>query len=219
MYLLEGNIGVGKSTFLKLVKEQVPGLNVVGEPVDKWEEQNSKQSILENFYTKPTRWAYTMEGYTAACRVRNLMNNPPSSTSLEIFERSVYSGHYCFAKNSYLTGLMDKLEWKIYEEWFDFLVAPLKNKPKGFIYLKVDPKTALSRVLKRGRSSEETVTQEYINQIHQRHEDFLVEKTDILPAIKDVPVLTLDCNSDFEDQQFSMDRHIEKLVDFVASTS
>ena len=37
MYILEGNIGAGKSTFLHLVKQQLPDISIALEPMDNWQ--------------------------------------------------------------------------------------------------------------------------------------------------------------------------------------
>ena len=82
MYLLEGNIGVGKSTFLKLVKEHLPELKVLTEPVDNWNNLIYGQSLLENFYKQPKRWAYTLETLTMICRAQDhiLQQKKPDRT-------------------------------------------------------------------------------------------------------------------------------------------
>ncbi|MCK4518021.1 deoxynucleoside kinase, partial [Candidatus Babeliales bacterium] len=124
MYILEGNIGVGKSTFLELVKQQTPEVNnlqiqILTEPVDDWSKQSYGQSLLANFYQDASRWAYTMETLTMFCRVRDYVNEQENNDPNRIIERSVYSGHYCFAQNHYQSGYLTELEWKIYSQWVD----------------------------------------------------------------------------------------------------
>jgi deoxycitidine kinase len=199
MYLIEGNIGAGKTTFLQLMQKQMPQLNVALEPVNVWQNNDHGKSLLQNFYSNTERWAYTMESFTLINRTyenSKLIN----SALATLAERSIYSGYYCFAKNSYLTGFMSKLEWDIYQEWFSFLTSHHNYpKPSGFIYLRTTPSTAYNRVIKRNRLAENLISFDYINQIHMRHEELLLnhnqKQTNI---IANIPVLVLDANSDFE---------------------
>ena len=60
MYFVEGNIGSGKSTFLKKLSTE---FKVVQEPVDEWSKMknaSSGKNILEEFYEDPKRNAYLL---------------------------------------------------------------------------------------------------------------------------------------------------------------
>lgn len=70
MYIVEGNIGAGKSTFLKLISKRLSHITVVFEPLHNWQNKVYGQSVLANFYKDPRRWAYTMETLAMACRVQ-----------------------------------------------------------------------------------------------------------------------------------------------------
>ena len=61
MYIVEGNIGAGKSTFLQLIDTHMPDVSVALEPVNNWQNQIYGQSLLTNFYKNPKPWAYTLE--------------------------------------------------------------------------------------------------------------------------------------------------------------
>ncbi len=123
MFLIEGNIGAGKSTFLQLIQNHIPDLEIALEPVNLWQQAAHGQSLLQNFYTNPERWGYTMESFTLFNRI--FENNKPTGMPLDtkrsiLTERSIYSGYHCFAKNSYLNGFMTNLEWNIYQQLFSF---------------------------------------------------------------------------------------------------
>ncbi|HZW60964.1 MAG TPA: deoxynucleoside kinase [Candidatus Babeliales bacterium] len=197
MYIIEGNIGAGKSTFLKLLERHLPYITISLEPLHNWQQQVYGQSLLANFYQEPTRWAYTLETLAMICRVREHMQES-TKTKCTIVERSIYSGHYCFAKNGYEQGFLTELEWQVYTGWFNFLIAGKCKPPQGFIYLNIDPAVAFERIKKRNRHAEKKITLKYLKQLHQRHEDFLIHKIDVLSELHEVPVLVLDCNKEFE---------------------
>lgn len=215
MYLVEGNIGAGKSTFLKLIQTHLPQISVVFEPLHNWQSQVYGQSILSNFYSDPQRWAYTMETLAMACRVQEHLKEQQNPNPFRLMERSIYSGHYVFATNDFHNGFLSELEWNIYLQWFDFLVGSQCKAPQGFIYLNVKPEVAYERIQKRNRSSEKGISMQYIQQIHDCHEAFLVNKENVLPSIKNVPVLVLDCDKEFESDLEQFAEHAKAVQEFM----
>lgn len=215
MYIVEGNIGAGKTTFLKLIQERLPEIAVVFEPLHSWHSQIYGQSILSNFYDDPHRWAYTMETLAMACRVREHLIEQQNPNPFRLLERSIYSGHYVFATNDYHEGFLSELEWQVYLQWFNFLVTGKCMPPQGFVYLRTDPEIAYERIKKRDRSAEKTISLAYIQKIHECHEDFLVNKKGLVADLLNVPVLILDCNKEFEADQVEFAEHAEKVSSFV----
>jgi len=130
MYIVEGNIGAGKSTFLTFLEQQLTNTSVILEPVYDWQNKVYGQSLLANFYQDPQRWAYTFETLTMMCRTKEHLAQQEQTEPNRIFERSLYSGHYCFAKNSFESGFMTPLEWELYANWFSFLIPTKCQPPK-----------------------------------------------------------------------------------------
>ncbi len=214
MYLLEGNMGAGKSTLIKLIGQEIAHLMVAQEPQD-WQRPIEGNSLLGHFYQNPPRWAYTMETFTMLSRIRD----QEGYKSCVISERSVYSGYYCFARNSYENGFMSPLEWNMCSNWFNFLIPRLTKAPQGFIYLRVSPERAFERVKKRSRAAESSVPKSYLEQIHRRHDDFLLARHDILPVLKTVPVLTLSTDAEFETDINERTRILDQIRAFIALPS
>lgn len=219
MYLIEGNVGAGKSTLLSLLSQQLPSLEVVFEAVNSWDKIDHGTSLLTHFYQDTARWSYTMETFTMFKRIQEHLREQNHKNAFRIIERSLYSGHYCFAKNGYLQGALDESEWILYNKWFTFLVEEHCKTPHGFIYLQTDPKICYDRAKKRSRSAEETIPLAYFEQIHQQHEDFLIKKRGILSSLKDVPVLILDASIEFETDEERVKEYAEKMYDFMLLTS
>ncbi len=218
MFILEGNIGAGKSTLLKLIKEHLPHIPVALEPVDDWQKQIYGQSLLTNFYQNSKRWAYTFETFTMMNRAKEHIT-AHAQNSIQIVERSVYSGYYCFARNSYEQGFLSPLEWKLYLEWYEWLVAEKCKAPQGFVYLRVDPQIAYERIRKRNRYAEKTVPLSYLKQIHNKHEDFLITQATIAPQLKAVPILVLDCDEEFADNPVLLQKKLEQIQTFMGVVS
>jgi len=215
MYIIEGNIGAGKSTFLKKLNEHLPTITATQEPLDNWQKQVYGQSLLTNFYQNPRRWAYTLETLAMISRVQEHRREQECSNTLRVMERSIYSGHYCFTKNSYETGLMSEIEWHVYIQWFNFLIPGKCKPPHGFIYLQTDPEVSYERIKKRNRLAEQDISLAYIRQIDRRHRDFLLKKEGVLPEIAQTPVLILDANQEFETDKAVFTHHLKKVVEFI----
>jgi len=189
--------------------------------------QENGGNLLGMFYENPSRWAYTFQSYAFLSRMRaqlqpysyyekkminNTTNNGDSNsehsekrkkkTKIQFFERSVYSDRYCFAQNCYETGLFTEVEWGIYKDWHHWLIKAFSElKLDGFIYLRTTPDTCFTRLKKRGRSEEISVTKSYLETIHQRHEDWLIAHKPtvrIAEEIQDAPILVIDCDEEFQ---------------------
>lgn len=219
MYILEGNIGAGKSTFLKMIGHHFPHISAGLEPLNNWHSEKNGQSLLQKFYDDPKRWAFMLETVAMISRVKEHMLDQQHKNPWRVVERSVYSGYYCFAQNSYNSNFLTDLEWDAYKDWFTFLTKNNCQAPHGFIYLKVDPAIAFERTKKRNRSAESGLTLEYMQDIENLHNKFLIEKTDIQDSLKNVPVLVLDCNVEFETDATQFDNHCQALMTFLLETT
>ncbi len=222
LFVLEGNIGAGKSTLLKLIEQFLPALTIIPEPTNKWQQVGTENTnILDLFYKDTKRWAYTFQSYAFISRVQSMLDfqaqQPDNSVS--VLERSVYCDRFCFAKNCYEAGLMSEIEWAIYKEWFAWLVESHVPKPTGFIYLRTTPQICHNRSLKRARSEETGIPLTYFEALHKKHEDWLINKHDIISTIENIPVLTLDCNDEFEDHAERQNGYIDAVKGFIEKTT
>ncbi len=213
-FCVEGGIGAGKSTFLKVINTFL-NAQVVYEPHMLWQNVRG-ENLLERFYEDTERWAYTFQTYTFVTRVlereKAALSNPHP---FQILERSVYSDRYCFAKNCYELGAMTSLEWKLYQEWFGWLVDTYTQKPNGFIYLQTDPIVCYKRLLKRNRQEETSVTLDYLQLLHDKHEKWLIHKEGVESSLKDIPVLVIPVNEEFEADRDLQKAHMAKIIDFL----
>jgi deoxyadenosine/deoxycytidine kinase len=212
--IVEGNIGAGKSTFLNMISKHLD-VQPVYEPDQKWQNVGDGENLLDKFYQDPKRWAYTFQTYAFVTRVlEQELSTKKNPGVVQIIERSVYADRYCFARNCYEMGVLSALEWKLYLEWFTWLVDSYTVKPAGFIYLQTDPEVCYQRVLKRSRSAEKSVSLDYLKMLHQKHEEWLIEGKDVSASLRDVPVLTLPCNAEFEHNKEEQEKHVARIQEF-----
>lgn len=229
---IEGNIAVGKSTFLTLLSKTFQGWHMVTEPVNKW--QNIQGSgacsktanLLQMVYQDPSRWSYTFQTFSCMGRLKAQLE--PFSEHLmkvknpvQVFERSVYSDRYVFAKHLFDLGHMSEIEWTIYQDWHSFLLYQFRDRValNGILYLQATPEKCYERLRQRGRSEEEQVELGYLKKLHVQHEDWLIKKsTEVhFENIKNVPVLVLDVNKDFKDNPEEEESLTDKVKTFLAN--
>lgn len=179
---IEGNIGVGKSTLLKLLRSR-GGMRTIDEPLSKWrgESSDNQQNLLQLFYKEPHRWAFTFQCQafltraqcaSAALQKAKADDGEPATW---VTERSLSSDKHCFAYNGFRTGLFTEAEWQVYDDFHTWLCGEFSSlRIDGAIYLRAQPNTSLSRLQQRGREEESGVSLEYLTSLHARHEEWLL---------------------------------------------
>lgn len=204
-FIIEGNIGTGKSTFLKKLNEDL-NCDIIYEPLEQWidtKDQNGK-NILDHFYKDTNRWCFTFQ--VNALITRSISINKPQESKYRFVERSVFTDKHVFAENSYKSGNMNQIEMDLYNKYFDWIQEHFETKPDGIIYLRADPETSYERIKKRLRDEESIIPLDYIKQIHEKHENWLQNENN---------VLILDANLEFENNKKNFNDMIEKIKRFV----
>ncbi len=56
----------------------------------------------------------------------------------------------------------------------------------------------------------------YLSMLHDKHENWLIDKIGVDDYIKNVPVLILDCTQDFESNPELCQKYAQQIVDFFA---
>lgn len=95
-FCVEGNISVGKTTFLQRIANETIELRdlveVVPEPIGKWQDVGPDHfNILDAFYAEPQRYAYTFQNYVFVTRVMQERESSAGIKPLRLMERSVFS--------------------------------------------------------------------------------------------------------------------------------
>ncbi|XP_040849618.1 deoxyguanosine kinase, mitochondrial isoform X3 [Ochotona curzoniae] len=100
---IEGNIAVGKSTFVKLLTRTYPEWHVTTEPVATWQNvqaagtqhacaAQSLGNLLDMMYQEPARWSYTFQTYSFMSRLKVHLEPLPkkllqAKRPVQVFER------------------------------------------------------------------------------------------------------------------------------------
>ena len=211
---IEGNVGAGKSTLLEIVQKRLE-VDVFYEPHTLWQSVGEK-NLLEMFFLDPKRWAFTLQTYVTTTQIEQQKKAAQKESDLiSLFERSVYASRYCFALNAYQTGLMNSVEWHVYLETWQSQVQALQELPSGFIYLRIPAQICYERIQGRNRFEEEPITLEYIEQLEQKYDDWLLHGKQVLESLTKVPVLLLDDTRDFVHDFEVQQSYITKIHNFI----
>ncbi|XP_030934741.1 uncharacterized protein LOC115960143 [Quercus lobata] len=178
-FCVEGNISVGKTTFLQRIANETLELRdlveIVPEPIDKWQDIGPDHfNILDAFYAEPERYAYTFQNYVFVTRVMQERESSGGIKPLRLMERSVFSDRMVFVRAVHEANWMNEMEISIYDSWFDPVVSCLPGLiPDGFIYLRASPDTCHKRMKLRKREEEGGVSLKYLHDLHEKHESWL----------------------------------------------
>ena len=207
---IEGNIAVGKTTFIELCKDKnMKQINkpviFLKEPVEDWQSIKDKNNIdiLTHFYADNKSWAFSFQMMAYISRLallKKTISDYPDS--IIIVERSVFTDKNVFAKMLYDDDLIDEINYQIYNKWFDNFLDT--TKLDGIIYLKCDPEIAHQRVIKRSRSGE-TIPLEYLQKCNKYHDDWILTSN----------IDTITINSNEENNLSVQDKWISQIVQFI----
>ncbi len=214
MIIVEGNVGVGKSTFLNYLHQHL-NIDVVFEPNQLWQNVDG-YNLLEQFFLNQKRWAYTCQTYILMTRIDQILAQICDLKKEScLIERSVYSGRYCFAQVAKEIGLMNDLEWSLYKKLWDREIAKVDQVPSGFIYLKASAQICLKRIEQRGRFEEKPITLDYLKRIEEKYENWFIKKEGIDAKIANIPVLVLDFTDDLSENQRMQEQYLSPIKIFL----
>lgn len=193
---IAGNIGVGKSTLVKLLADKV-GWDAVLEAV-------TENPYLEDFYENMERWSFHSQVFFLVRRIQqhhDLLKNKRSVMQ----DRSVYEDAEIFARNLYRQQLMSERDWECYFDLYRTLVV-LLEPPDLVIYLRASVPTLRRRIQQRGRIYEQQIATDYLTQLNQLYDEWAA-------GFAHSPVLIVDTdNLDY----VQYDDHLEQIWQRIA---
>lgn len=159
-----GNIGVGKSTLVALLCQ-----NLAWQP---FYEPVAENPYLVDFYADMRTWAFHSQIFFLTHRLRmhrQLLAHPSSVLQ----DRTVYEDAEIFAENLYQQGLIETRDYNTYHELYEVLTGFLPP-PDLVVYLRASVSTLFSRISNRGRDFERQITPEYLEQLNELYESWIV---------------------------------------------
>lgn len=209
---VEGNIGVGKSTFINILENKWNyggKCKVVPEPVDMWKNIKGQdgKNILQTFYEDIPRWAYSFQNIACITRMIKIEEAIRNTDSRYIFlDRSLGTDKNVFEAMLYDQKQINQLEHSMYNLWCDFYHKYVRTQSNQiYIYLKASPETCANRIKKRGRIEEESIGLDYLKGLNDYHDAWLLDKS------MESNVIVIDCEEEFENNQDKHKHMIEQI--------
>ena len=188
---IEGNIATGKSTHFEYIKSlKLDNIYFVDEPVDEWRQIKDKNNMnaLECFY-KDKKNSFCFQVLAYITRLKKLIDKIKLyPNDIIMSERCIESDKYVFAKMLYESGDISSIEWETYNYWYNCFSDI--SKVDLIIYIATDPSECLKRLKERNRDEESSVSLEYLEQCHGKHEEWLNSSS--IPVIKIDGQLSID---------------------------
>ena len=158
-----GNIGVGKSTLVEMLCVRL-GWQPFYEPV-------TENPYLEDFYTDMSAWSFHSQIFFLTHRLRShsKLGQHPSSV---VQDRSVYEDAEIFAYNLFLQGYINQRDYQTYRDLYE-TTSRLLPPPDLVVYLRASVPTLLSRIERRGRNYERTISPEYLQGLNTLYEQWI----------------------------------------------
>jgi deoxyadenosine/deoxycytidine kinase len=158
-----GNIGVGKSTLVELLCNQL-----------EWKpffEPAAENPYLADFYGDMPTWAFHSQIFflTHRLRAHHLLLDHPTSV---VQDRTVYEDAEVFALNLYNQGLIHERDYGTYRELYEVLTLFLPP-PDLVVYLRASVPTLLERIDHRGRDYERQITSVYLDQLNELYDTWI----------------------------------------------
>jgi deoxyadenosine/deoxycytidine kinase len=165
-----GNTGAGKSTLISLMSERLgQSWQVVPESVD-------DNPFLGPYGEDPARWALALQMHFLEKRRKALIDSRDLISEGGpirgvILDRTLLEGAQIFVPQKLATGLLTTEEGKLHDRMLSTLGGVERFKPDVLIYLRRPAEVAHRQVMKRARSSDETViSKSFLSDLEKRYD-------------------------------------------------
>ena len=169
IYALEGNIGAGKTTILKIIGKNFKDVELVEEPVNEWQNLGG-MNLLDSFYSDPKRWGFSFEFYSMLTKIQALLKAANSNKPIIIIERSILSNKV-FMDISQELGKLDKMEYLMLMNTYHFYLQHVYPQISGIIYLDTPVDECIRRITKRNRGEECSIERSYLELLKKKFDE------------------------------------------------
>ncbi len=182
IFSVEGNIGSGKSTIVKYLKDNlnIEGYSIVflQEPVETWNTivDLDGKNIIQCYYADQKKYSFSFQMMAYISRLSQIKKvlAESSENTIIITERCLFTDFNIFAKMLYSSGMLSTIEYRIYTLWFDEFID--FNYITSFIYINTSPSVCFERIALRSRNGEDLIPIDYLVECDRFHHIWLDPK-------------------------------------------
>ena len=168
--VVEGNIGAGKTTLCRMLSDDYDYRLILEEFAD--------NPFLPHFYKNPERYAFPVELFFMTERHKQLQ---AELAQRNLFQQSIISDYIFFKTLLFARNNLMEEEYRLFQRLFNILNATFP-KPDLLVYLHRSVDNLMANIRKRGRSYEQEISPEYLEQIQTAYFDFF-KTNDKLPIL------------------------------------
>lgn len=171
---IEGNIGAGKTTLSEKIADDFNARLVL--------EGFADNPFLPRFYKNPKRYAFSLEMAFLADRYQQLKDD---LAQFDLFKDFVVADYHIFKSLIFAKVTLGEDEYRLYRKLFDIMYKDIP-KPDLYVYLHQNTDKLLQNIRKRGRSYEQEIQPEYLENINRGYIEYIKSQKDLNVLIIDV---------------------------------
>jgi|TARA_B100000959_G_scaffold148636_1_gene155997 deoxyadenosine/deoxycytidine kinase len=196
---VEGPIGVGKTSLVKLLGKKLGAKMVL--------EEYENNPFLEEFYNDPERFAFQTQLFFLMSRYRQQQD----LRQVDMFHNLLITD-YMFVKDRLFASLnLDDKELSLYDTVANLLERNVL-KPDVVIYLQADTQTLMRNIANRGRDFETNMSFEYLDALSQVYTEYFFK-------YQETPLIIINTNNiDFVNNSDDLDEVIKYIREPVSGT-
>lgn len=164
--VIAGNIGSGKTTLTGMLAKHYG-----------WEahyESVTDNPYLNDYYNDIARWSFNLEVYFLKERFKDVLQIAQSERNV-VQDRSIMEGVYVFTAGNHDMGNLSDRDYETYISLFEQMMDVVKQ-PDLMIYLRASVPHLVANIQKRGREYEQAMKIDYLTELNERYEDFVLNK-------------------------------------------
>lgn len=164
--VIAGNIGSGKTTLTGMLAKHYG-----------WEahyESVTDNPYLNDYYNDIARWSFNLEVYFLKERFKDVLQIAQSERDV-VQDRSIMEGVYVFTAGNHDMGNLSDRDYETYISLFEQMMDVVKQ-PDLMIYLRASVPHLVANIQKRGREYEQAMKIDYLTELNERYEDFVLNK-------------------------------------------
>lgn len=169
--VVEGPIGVGKTSLVTLLADQLGGKAIL--------EESENNPFLLRFYNDRRRWAFQTQLFFLLSRYRQ----QEDMAQHELFSNVTITDVFLPKDRIFASLNLSPDELVLYEQVYGLLRGRLPN-PDLVIYLHAETNVLMQRVNQRGREYEKELSWEYLDALNRAYNEFFF-------AYADTPLLVI----------------------------
>jgi 2-amino-4-hydroxy-6-hydroxymethyldihydropteridine diphosphokinase len=171
---IEGNIGAGKTTLAGKIAQDFNAKTVF--------ERFADNPFLPKFYKDQNRFAFPLEMSFLADRYQQLSDD---LAQFDLFKDFIVADYHIFKSLIFAKVTLQDDEFRLYKTLFDIIYKEMP-KPDLYVYLYQNTERLLQNIKRRGRSYEQEIAADYLDQINKGYLDYINTQTNLNVLIIDV---------------------------------